>query len=62
MENSFETKKISVKFCPKVPLVPKGKQFWLEYNVGVFAPKLTEGIFSCPKIKWKILLKEKEIS
>ena len=45
-----------------MPLVSTGKEFWPEYNVGVFAPKLTDTIFSGPRIKWKIILKEKEIS
>ena len=44
-----------------MPFCPTSKEFCPEYNVGVFAPKLTDSIFSGPRKKWKILLKEKEI-
>ena len=62
MENSFERKKKSVKFCPKVPLVPTGQEFWPECNFAVFAPKPTDRKFSGSKRKWKILSKEKKNS
>ena len=39
MKKSFaaKKKKNSVKFCSKTPLGPTGKEFWLEYNVSIFA-------------------------
>ena len=39
MEKSFakKKKKNSVKFCSKIPLGLTSKEFWLEYNVSIFA-------------------------
>ena len=61
MENSFETKKISVKFCPKVPLVPTGLEFRPECNFIVFASRPADSILCGSKRNSKILSKEKEI-
>ena len=54
-------KKNKGKVCKEMPFCPTGKEFWPEYNVGVFAPKHTDCIFSGPRIKWKILSNEEEI-
>ena len=45
-----------------MPLCPIGQEFWQEYNVDVFAPKLVHSILSCPRKKWKILSNEKKNS
>ena len=45
-----------------MPFCPTGQVFWLEYNVVVFAPKLTDSIFSGPRKRWKTILKEKKNS
>ena len=45
----------------KTPFCPTGKEFWPKYNFRVFVPKLADSIFSGPRIKWKVLLKEKKI-
>ena len=54
-------KRKSGKICTKIPFGPKGLEFWLEYNVVVFYPKLVDSIFSGPRNKWKILSKENKI-
>ena len=45
-----------------MPICPTSQEFWLEYNVAVFAPKLVDFIFSGPRKKWKTLSKEKKYS
>ena len=44
-----------------MPYCPTGQEFCPEYNVGIFAPKLPDSIFSGQIKKWKILSKEKKI-
>ena len=44
-----------------MPFCPTGQKFWLEYNVGIFTAKLANRLFSGPRIKWKIILKEKKL-
>ena len=61
MENSFQRKKKSCKFCSKMPLVPFGQEFRPKCNFVIFALKPVDSVFSCPKRKWKILLNEKKI-
>ena len=43
-----------------MPFCTTGQEFWPEYNINIFAPKLVERIFSGPRKKWKILQKEKK--
>ena len=43
-----------------MPGCPIGQEFWPKYNVGIFAPKLVDTIFSGPKNKCKILSKDKK--
>ena len=42
------------KVCKKIPFCPTHQEFRLEYNVGIFAPKLADRIFSGPRKNWKI--------
>ena len=43
-----------------MPFCTTGQEFWPEYNINIFAPKLVDRIFSGPRKKWKILQKEKK--
>ena len=63
LENSIKKRKRKTKgkVFWKIPFCPIGKEFCPEYNVVVFVPKLADSIFSGPRIKWKVLLKEKKI-
>ena len=45
-----------------MPYCPTSQEFCPEYNVGIFAPKLPDSIFSGQIKKWKILSKEKKNS
>ena len=56
----YKINKNSGNICMKMPFCPTGKEFWLDYNLSVFAPKLAGNIFSGPTTKLKILLKEKK--
>ena len=44
-----------------MPYCPTAQEFWLEYNVSIFAPKLADKIFISPRKNWKIISNEKEI-
>ena len=44
-----------------MPYLLTSQEIWPEYDVGIFAPKLADRIFSGPRKKWKILQKEKKI-
>ena len=61
MENYFQKKKNSGKFCTKMPKVPTGKEIQPECNFAIFARKLVDSIFRGLKNKWKILLKKKNL-
>ena len=41
-----------------MPICPTSEEFWPEYNVGLFAPKLVDSIFSGQSKKGKILSKK----
>ena len=49
------------KICMKMPLCSTSQEFWAGYNVGIFAQKHVDSIFSGQRKKSKILLKEKII-
>ena len=34
-----------------MPFCTTGQEFWPEYNIGIFAPKLVDRIFSGPRKK-----------
>ena len=42
-----------------MPICPTSEEFWPEYNVGLFAPKLVDSIFSGQSKKGQILSKKK---
>ena len=61
IKKNTNTNKNSVKICTNMPYCPTAQEFWLEYNVSIFAPKLADKIFSSPRKNWKIISNEKEI-